>query len=93
MGHIILAAIILTIAGCLNGMIITPSMKYDFNVSLVSNDIYNLFWTVQDEEITFEVHVKTLGYVGFGLSKTGGMKHADIVIGWVKILTYFLSVF
>ncbi|XP_074647748.1 DBH-like monooxygenase protein 2 homolog [Tubulanus polymorphus] len=33
--------------------------------------------------ITFRVTVKTTGYVGFGLSRNGGMKGADIVIGWV----------
>ncbi|XP_074647536.1 uncharacterized protein LOC141903331 [Tubulanus polymorphus] len=34
--------------------------------------------------ITFRVTVKTTGYVGFGLSKNGGMRDADIVVGWVN---------
>ncbi|XP_074653681.1 DBH-like monooxygenase protein 1 [Tubulanus polymorphus] len=33
--------------------------------------------------ITFRVTVKTTGYVGFGLSRNGAMKDADIVVGWV----------
>jgi hypothetical protein len=34
--------------------------------------------------ITFELHVKTRGYVGFGISPNGKMYPSDVVIGWVK---------
>lgn len=46
---------------------------------------YKLFWRrIGDDEIQFEAHCKTTGWVGFGLSPNGGMTDADIVIGWVK---------
>ncbi|KAK3593666.1 hypothetical protein CHS0354_013562 [Potamilus streckersoni] len=35
-------------------------------------------------EIVFEIKAKAKGWVGFGISKTGLMRPADVVIGWVK---------
>ena len=35
------------------------------------------------KKITFDVTGETTGYIGFGLSKGGGMKDADIVIGGI----------
>lgn len=41
-------------------------------------------------EVTFEVQVRTLGYIGFGFSRDGDRAGADIVIGWVdQGQTYF----
>lgn len=34
-------------------------------------------------EITFEIQVRTLGYIGFGFSPDGQRAGSDIVIGWV----------
>ncbi|ESO82137.1 hypothetical protein LOTGIDRAFT_135206, partial [Lottia gigantea] len=51
---------------------------------LDSNGVFELFWKYNNTHITFEAHVKTLGYVGFGLSPHGQMFPADVVIGWVK---------
>lgn len=50
---------------------------------------YNLYWTPPEDingesEIMFKVEVQAKGFVGFGLSPTGGMTGADIVTGWVK---------
>jgi hypothetical protein len=46
---------------------------------------YVLLWKIiNEEEIQFEVHVKTSGWVGLGISPNGGMSGSDIVIGWVK---------
>ncbi|XP_069506524.1 putative DBH-like monooxygenase protein 2 isoform X2 [Ambystoma mexicanum] len=45
-------------------------LRWDFNTNL--------------EEITFELQVKTTGWVGFGLSPGGGMAGADIVIGGIN---------
>lgn len=48
-------------------------------------DQYQLFWKIiNDDEIQFEVHCKSTGWVGLGLSTNGGMAGSDIVIGWVK---------
>lgn len=41
-------------------------------------------------DITFEVQVRTLGYIGFGFSPDGQRSGSDIVIGWVDHgRTYF----
>lgn len=47
---------------------------------------YQLEWLVDWEasRITFNVTVRTLGYVGLGLSGKGKMSGADIVIGGVR---------
>ncbi|XP_062573141.1 DBH-like monooxygenase protein 1 homolog [Saccostrea cucullata] len=62
----------------------TATEKYNYMLDLSDNGEYFLFWKFNDSHITFEVHAKTHGYVGFGLSKTGRMYPADIVTGWVK---------
>ena len=71
---------------------IKPDWHFKNNASLVGNNIYSMLWTLDNTTATFEVHVKTLGYVGFGISKTGGMADADIVIGWVKNGKAYLQV-
>ncbi|KAJ9593581.1 hypothetical protein L9F63_014869, partial [Diploptera punctata] len=45
---------------------------------------YSVFWTPGDQDITFEVQVRTLGYIGFGFSSDGKMPGADMVIGWIR---------
>jgi len=45
---------------------------------------YTVFWTPGAEDITFEVQVRTLGYIGFGFSADGQMPGADMVTGWVR---------
>ena len=45
---------------------------------------YAVYWKlINKEEIQFEVHCRTTGWVGFGLSPNGGMNGADIAIAWV----------
>ncbi|XP_033099416.1 DBH-like monooxygenase protein 1 homolog [Anneissia japonica] len=58
---------------------------------LDSEENVQLLWRVEDETIVFEVRAKTTGYVGIGLSSNGGMKGADIMIGWVKDGKPFIS--
>lgn len=53
---------------------------------------YSVFWTPGEEDITFEVQVRTLGYVGFGFSADGKMKGADMIIGWVRDGQVFFQV-
>ena len=63
---------------------VTPSETFSGSASLVKDDVYHLFWKNDDTSITFEVHAKVKGWVGFGLSPNGGMPNSDIVIGWVE---------
>lgn len=44
---------------------------------------FRLLWTIKGGEITFELQVATLGYIGLGFSATGAMDNADMAIGWV----------
>ncbi|XP_042233945.1 DBH-like monooxygenase protein 1 isoform X2 [Homarus americanus] len=44
---------------------------------------YIMLWTPLQDKIVIEVQVATRGYVGLGFSPNGGMKGADVVIGWV----------
>ncbi|UJR17775.1 hypothetical protein I4U23_004673 [Adineta vaga] len=61
-----------------------PYSVYKHTVELHKN-IAQLWWTVNDveQDITFELHVKTTGWIALGISPAGGMKGADIAIGWV----------
>ena len=61
-----------------------PTEAFPYKEQLDTNGDYILFWKVNATHITFEVHVRTLGYVGFGLSPNGNMYPADVIIGWVK---------
>ena len=61
---------------------VRPTENFNHSVALDKN--YALFWNYNDTHVTFEVHVKTRGYVGFGISDKGKMSPADVVMGWVK---------
>ena len=61
-----------------------PTESFTHSASLAPNGHFKLFWKYDDKTITFEVHAKTKGYVGLGISPNGGMSNSDIVIGWVK---------
>lgn len=53
---------------------------------------YRLLWSLGPgpQDITFELQVRTLGYVGFGFSKDGRVAGADMIVGWVdKGQVYF----
>ncbi|XP_055626801.1 MOXD1 homolog 2-like [Toxorhynchites rutilus septentrionalis] len=55
---------------------------WDHAVDLDEN--YRLLWSISNnQDITFEVQARTLGYVGLGFSTDGSIYGADIVIGWV----------
>lgn len=63
-------------------------INWDHSVYL--NDDYLLLWSTKEQEITFEVQVKTTGYFGLGFSKDGRRHGSDIVIGWIDNgQTYF----
>lgn len=57
------------------------SVHWDHSTYL--NDDFRLLWTVQSPDVTFEVQVRTLGYVGLGFSRDGSRSGADIAIGWI----------
>uniref|UniRef100_A0A194ALW7 DOMON domain-containing protein n=1 Tax=Pinctada fucata TaxID=50426 RepID=A0A194ALW7_PINFU len=62
----------------------SPTEEYPYKEIMDPNGNYHLYWNRNDTHVTLEIHVRTHGYVGFGLSNNGKMFPADIVIGWVK---------
>ncbi|CAG7815673.1 unnamed protein product, partial [Allacma fusca] len=71
---------------------ISPGLLLTINRSQNLDTDYQVSWSVDltSEIINFVVTAQTTGYVGFGLSRAGGMKNADIVIGGVQDgLPYF----
>ncbi|KAK8380027.1 hypothetical protein O3P69_016584 [Scylla paramamosain] len=60
-----------------------PEVTFMHSVVLDQQGSYVLLWTPRKEDVVFEVQVGTTGYVGLGFSPTGGMKGADIILGWV----------
>ena len=59
------------------------SSTYQFNASL--HERYTLYWSINNDAktIRFAVRVRTIGWVGFGISPNGQMPQSDVVIGWV----------
>ena len=55
---------------------LVPSEAYTNSLFVDENvpEQYQIFWKlINEEEIQFEVHAKTIGWVGMGLSPDGGM--------------------
>ena len=52
--------------------------------SLQLDNNYDLFWSVNEQEVTFELQVATLGYIMFGISNNDRIEDADLVVGWVQ---------
>lgn len=49
-----------------------------------SPDLFVMYWKIlNDQEIQFEIHCKTTGWVSLGISPNGGME-GDYAIGWVS---------
>lgn len=69
-----------------------PVDVYQNFVDLVPG-LFRFFWNVTKANATLnitqdvligEMHCKTLGWVGFGLSSDGNMDQSDVVVGWVS---------
>jgi len=44
---------------------------------------YNLSWALSGTHLTVEISAATGGWVSFGIASNGGMKGADMMVGWV----------
>jgi len=58
--------------------------NYTYSTEIQSNQI-DLWWTIDrgQKEVLFELHMKTTGWIALGISPAGGMKGADIGLGWI----------
>jgi hypothetical protein len=64
-----------------------PSESYTntWTVNPLDANEYRIYWKrIGTDQIQFELHCRTLGWVGFGISADGTMRGADITLGWVK---------
>jgi hypothetical protein len=59
-----------------------PTGFYKDHVVLMPG-AYEFYWNFTDTDIIGEIHVKTEGWVGFGLSPNGKMSDSDVIIGWI----------
>lgn len=60
---------------------VAAALQWDNSVDM--DEEFRLLWNIKGSEVTFEVQVATLGYVGIGFSANGAMDNADMAIGWV----------
>ena len=61
-----------------------PTGVYSNNVDLIDNGIYRFYWDFTSTDLTGEIHVKTNGWVAFGLSPNGGMDKSDVIVAWIN---------
>lgn len=62
---------------------LTPTSSYENSVILVKPDVYYLYWNYTTDEFIAEIHVKTTGWISFGLTSSPQSTKADLIIGWV----------
>ncbi|KYN19433.1 MOXD1 like protein 2 [Trachymyrmex cornetzi] len=64
-------------------LVINGVISVEWKHSAVLDNNFLVLWTPDEKDVTFEIQVKTLGYVGLGFTKDDGRAGADMVIGWV----------
>jgi len=60
---------------------VTPTEPFPYACQLDEDGDFFLFWRANATHIVFETHVRSWGYVGLGISLTGEMYPADVIIG------------
>ena len=85
---LVLASLLLGILRCC--VSVSLDDLYPFSAVLkadASGDpLYTLHWnfSATDQTVTFGVNLSSNGWVGLGISLTGGMTNSDVAIGWVN---------
>ncbi|KAL7291549.1 hypothetical protein TKK_0014804 [Trichogramma kaykai] len=65
-------------------LIIQCVAAIEWKHSAVLDNNFLVLWTPGENDVTFEVQVKTPGYVGFGFTRDqDSTEGVDMVIGWV----------
>lgn len=82
--HLLLFLNYIFIANAIQQLAPVPSEHFLLHEILDHLGNYHVYWKFNQTHITFEVHVKTRGYVGLGFSPNGKMYPSDVVVGWVK---------
>ncbi|XP_023290728.1 MOXD1 homolog 2 [Orussus abietinus] len=68
---------------CFLVLVVSGVGGVEWKHSAVLDNNFLVLWTPGDRDVTFEIQVKTLGYVGLGFTKNDRRVGADMVIGWV----------
>ncbi|XP_078495984.1 DBH-like monooxygenase protein 1 homolog [Ciona intestinalis] len=76
---------------CLGQTPPTASENFPHYIALDGPQNVWLFWKFTETHITLELNVKTLGWIGVGISSAGAMTGSDIFVGWVKNGKAFLT--
>lgn len=63
--------------------LVACSQSIEWKHSAVLDNNFLVLWTPGENDVTFELQVKTPGYVGFGFTRDDGREGVDMVIGWV----------
>ena len=60
-----------------------PTGFYSNFADFVANGMYRFYWNYTSTDLIGEIHVKTNGWIAFGLSPNGGMDNSDVIVGWI----------
>ena len=66
------------------GQRLEPTEDFPFYEELEVDQRFQLFWRIDGDDIVIEVHAKTFGWVGIGISPDGFMVGSDIIVGGVR---------
>lgn len=90
--NVLLVSMYTLLTYLVNSNVKAQNWDYTYYRALDYDGKYILGWRYNDTDIEFELTVQTLGYVGFGISKTGEMYPADLMIGWMSDGQMYLGV-
>lgn len=63
---------------------LSPLTYYTNTADLADENDFVFYWnTTSDQRLVGEIHARTLGWVGFGLSPNGGMDGSDVIVAWI----------
>ena len=71
----------------------SPTGYYANLIDLEPSGRFRFYWNMTQNSLAGEIHCKTLGWVGFGLSNDGYLNGSDFFIGWIENGTAPLRVF
>jgi len=80
--YVLLGVSFLTLNDCLGHSGV--EIVYNHELELVPEGVYHVKWGFDGDWIGFELTVQTTGWIGFGISPTGGMEGADILMVWAE---------
>lgn len=75
----------LLLMGGAAGRLLAPNSRLQHSAALTPDGDVVISWTPEEDSnsITIQVEARTRGWAAIGFSPSGGMKGADIVLGWV----------